>query len=296
MKFVFVITNLIFSLNAFKEPTDLYIVGDILSDTGNAYEITGGRRPNAKLYPIHRYSNGLIWNDYLAEKYPNLNIKNYAVGGATTDNDMINLEPDSPSVKEQALKISEELSKPTSKKCRSNKYNKRIVIIWAGANDFIANATIASKETIPNLAKITSILKQTKKFDNILLFNFVNLVQTPFGNILPPNEKEGLNKVIIQLNQALVKAINDEQAKDPSQKLTLIDANKITSKLISIPSSKSHNWEPFGYCVDRKNPLTTNICEDPNNFFFWDQQHPNTESHKRISSELDTIFNQLGYI
>ncbi|KXN65180.1 carbohydrate esterase family 16 protein [Conidiobolus coronatus NRRL 28638] len=260
MKSIFAIDNLIFSLSAFKEPTDLYIVGDSLSDTGNAYKVTCGKRPNTTLYTNHRYSNGPVWNDYLAEKYPNLKVKNYSVGGATTDNN-------------------DELSNSTPKKCKSNKSSKKLVVIWACGNDFIANATIASKEIIPCLLKITT-----------------SLVQTPFGNILLPTKKEGLDKAIVQLNQGLSKAINVEQAKDPSQKLTLVDINQIISKLISVPSSISHNWEPFGYCVDRKNPLTTNICENPNDFFFWDQQHPNTESHERVSNELETVFKQLGYI
>jgi phospholipase/lecithinase/hemolysin len=296
MKSIFVITNLIFSLGAFKEPTDLYIIGDSLSDNGNTFELSGGKRPNTRIYTNHRYSNGPVWNDYLAEKYPNLNIKNYAVGGATTDNDVVNLVPGVPSVKDQALKISEELSKSAPKKCGSNKKNKRIAFVWGGSNDLFVNATASSKAIIPSLLNIANILKQTKKFDHIFLCNLVNVAHTPFGMSLPPAENEGLNLGIIQLNQALAKAINGEQAKDPSQHLTLVDADQMAMKLVTVPSSKSLNWEPYGFCVDDLNPLTAIICNNPNDYFFWDNQHPNTESHRRISNELDAVFKQFGYI
>jgi phospholipase/lecithinase/hemolysin len=262
-----------------------------LSDTGNAYKLTGGKSPNTRIYTNHRYSNGPVWNDYLAEKYPNLNIKNYAVGGATSDNDVINLVPGIPSLKDQALKISEELSKP-SQNCESNKENKKIAFIWGGNNDFFVNATVASKAIIPNLMNIVDILKQTKKFDYIFICNLVNIAHTPFGMSLPPTENEALNLITIQINQALTKAISDEQAKNSNNCLMLVDADQIAMKLITAPSSKSLNWEPYGFCVDDLNPLTTNICNNPNDYFFWDRQHPNTESHKRISNELDNVFKQ----
>ncbi|KXN65181.1 hypothetical protein CONCODRAFT_13328, partial [Conidiobolus coronatus NRRL 28638] len=98
------------------------------------------------------------------------------------------------------------------------------------------------------------------------------------------------------LNQALTKAINDEQAKDPSQRLTLVDADQIFMKLVTVPSSKSLNWEPNGFCVDDLEPLTTNICSNPNDYFFWDRQHPNTESHERIYNNLETVFKQSNLI
>jgi phospholipase/lecithinase/hemolysin len=296
MKFIFVITNLIFSLNAFKEPTDFYIIGDSLSDTGNAYKLTGGSRPDTRIYTDHRYSNGPIWNDYLAEKYSNLNIKNYAVGGATSDNDVINLVPGIPSLKDQALKISEELTSSDSKKCGSNKKNKRIAFIWGGSNDFFVNATTASKVVIPDLLNVVGILKQTKKFDYIFICNLLNISLSPFGMNLPPAENEGLNLLHIQLNQELAKAIKDEQTKDPSQHLTLIDANQLVMKLVAVPSSKSHSWDPYGFCVDDFIPLTTSICNNPNDYFFWDREHLNTESHKRVSTELETVFKQSNLI
>jgi phospholipase/lecithinase/hemolysin len=296
MKRFFLISNLILSLGAFKEPTDLYIVGDSLSDNGNTFELTGGNSPNSRFYSNHRFSNGPVWNDYLAEKYHNLNIKNYAVGGATADNEVINLIPGVPSLKDQALKISNELNKATPKKCKSNKGNKNLAIIWTGGNDLFANFTIAGKTIIPSLMNIVDILKQTKRFEHIFIFNILNIIHAPFGNILPPAEVEGINKAIIQLNQALFKAINDEKAKDTNQSLTSVDFDQIASKLISIPSSKSLNWDPYGFCVNDLNPLDVKVCNNSDDYFFWDKQHPNTASHKRISNEIEVVFKHLNLI
>lgn len=73
--------------------SDLVIFGDSLSDTGNLSLISGGAFPgNAQPYAPGRYSNGLLWTDYLAAGLGDANDaqsvmlggNNYAFAGART--------------------------------------------------------------------------------------------------------------------------------------------------------------------------------------------------------------------
>jgi outer membrane lipase/esterase len=73
--------------------SDLVIFGDSLSDTGNLSLATGGLYPgNAQPYAPGRYSNGLLWTDFLAAGLGDANDaasyrlggNNYAFAGART--------------------------------------------------------------------------------------------------------------------------------------------------------------------------------------------------------------------
>jgi phospholipase/lecithinase/hemolysin len=294
MKSIFLFSSLALGLDIFKK-TELYVIGDSLSDDGNVWVLTDGKRPDARVYPEHKYTNCLVWNEYLGEKYRKLNVKNYAAGGSTVDGDILRFDTDVPSLKEQAIQISGELDVPVSRSRDWLKINKRIAVIWGGSNDFVANATVAAKTIIPNLLNIANILKQTKKFDDIFIFNLVNIAKTPLGNSLPAPQKAMMSQLMIQINQALEKAVQDAQAKDPSQKLTLVDADSIAAELISIPQS-SEKWEPLGSCVDSSHLNTTQICEHPEYFFYYDLKHPNTISHKGFSEKFEEMLDQYNYI
>lgn len=67
----------------FKE---IVCFGDSLSDDGHgSFALTNGTWP-AKQYYQGRFSNGPTWVEHVA---PNTPLRNYAVGGATSDNDLV---------------------------------------------------------------------------------------------------------------------------------------------------------------------------------------------------------------
>ncbi|KXN65436.1 hypothetical protein CONCODRAFT_12961, partial [Conidiobolus coronatus NRRL 28638] len=138
MKSILFYSSFVLNLSALsvKSSIDLYIVGDSLSDNANTWTLTNAKRPDARVYPAHKYTNGLVWNEYLSEQYPNINVKNYAAGGSTTDGDVLRLDTDVPSLKEQALQISSELAKPERKKCGVHPKNRKLAVVWGGSNDF----------------------------------------------------------------------------------------------------------------------------------------------------------------
>lgn len=68
-----------------SEPPDSFIVfGDSLSDTGNAFDLSGGTNPESPPYFEGRFSNGPIWAEILpaARGVDPERFQNFAVGGA----------------------------------------------------------------------------------------------------------------------------------------------------------------------------------------------------------------------
>ena len=76
-------TGLLATATPARAFTQLIAFGDSLSDTGAVYAATFGLFPTADYYN-HRFSNGPIAVDYLAQSLGNIPLTSYAVGGATT--------------------------------------------------------------------------------------------------------------------------------------------------------------------------------------------------------------------
>ncbi|KAJ1966419.1 hypothetical protein H4R35_006982, partial [Dimargaris xerosporica] len=68
----------------------IYVFGDSLSDTGNLFKELQGIYPPPEYYTDHqgtvgRFTNGKAWPDHLQDMlHPNVQVKSYAHGGATT--------------------------------------------------------------------------------------------------------------------------------------------------------------------------------------------------------------------
>ncbi|KAF9995538.1 hypothetical protein BGZ80_009023 [Entomortierella chlamydospora] len=63
---------------------NMIVFGDSFSDTGNVFQLTNQTWPRLTFYPDGRFSNGPVWTDYVTMDQQ-LNLTNYAFGGATTD-------------------------------------------------------------------------------------------------------------------------------------------------------------------------------------------------------------------
>ncbi|CAG8552006.1 2591_t:CDS:2, partial [Ambispora leptoticha] len=72
---------LTFSQNFYKR---IVVFGDSYSDTGNVYKLSDGEWPPPHLHK-GRFSDGPVWSEYVAKDL-NLELVDYAHGGATTDN------------------------------------------------------------------------------------------------------------------------------------------------------------------------------------------------------------------
>ncbi|KAG0201288.1 hypothetical protein BGX28_005840 [Mortierella sp. GBA30] len=67
---------------------NMVVFGDSFSDNGNVYRLSQGSWPRKAFYTSGRFTNGLVWADYVA-KDKRLKLTNFAFGGATTDSETV---------------------------------------------------------------------------------------------------------------------------------------------------------------------------------------------------------------
>ena len=274
---------------------ELYVFGDSLSDTGNTFDFTAGNIPPTPPYFPGRFSNGLIWIDYLAE-YLGLNPTtyadivlgglqptegiNFAFGGATTgEENTVFLTfpnvPNLPALPDQISIFTENFSTTAD--------TEALYIIWGGANDYLPTEGIfepftTSTESINNLSNaITSLADVGAK--NIMVVNLPNLGDTPVAfnaNQQQPGTVERLNDLSEEHNTALAAEIDDLS-------LSLApDVNLISYDLNQLFTAVTKNPEQFGFTNITTGCLLVG-CTNPDEFLFWDTQHVTTAANQLIA-------------
>ncbi|WP_242040487.1 SGNH/GDSL hydrolase family protein [Coleofasciculus sp. FACHB-1120] len=238
----------------------IYVFGDSLSDVGNVLEATNGQYPPSPPYFQGRYSNGPVWADYLASK---LKLKsstetNFAYGGATTGNSR-QITP--------GLLAQIESFKAT----HSSANPKALYVVWAGANDYLRGAT-DSTVPINNLAIAVKSLSAAGA-KNIVVVNLPDLGKLP--GTRTTQRSESLNVLTKKHNSGLAASLNGlRQQLNADTKITYLDVNSLYNQV-------TNNPKKFGFtnvtnaCVSR-----AKICNNPNEYLFWDSIHPTTAAHK----------------
>ncbi|MGB3205148.1 MAG: SGNH/GDSL hydrolase family protein [Crinalium sp.] len=249
---------------------EIYVFGDSLSDIGNMSQATQGYSPPSPLYYKGRYSNGLVWVDYLASKLKlTLNKKNnFAYGGATTGNST-----------QTPLGLLTQIKRFRSNHSSANP--KALYIIWAGANDYFRGAS-DSTTPINNLTLAVKSLSAAGA-KNIAVVNLPDL-----GN-LPGTRNSQYSALLTDVtkkhNSGLVKSLTDLRQQLRSDiNIKYIDVNSLYKQAISNPKK-------FGFknvtqsCISR-----SRICANPNEYLFWDGVHPTTSAHKIL---VESAFYEL---
>ncbi len=167
--------------------TSITFFGDSYVDTGNLFQLTGGVLPPSPPYATGRYSNGLVWSEYLAtslgrptDAAPALLTGrasgNYAVAGARTDGST------PPGTQAQ---IGAYLSRPSATPATLTDPNG-LYILFAGGNDMrdagaltdptarAAAAAAAAQRVITQAGQLAAAGAR-----NVLLFSLPSVGATP---------------------------------------------------------------------------------------------------------------------
>ncbi len=249
---------------------EIYVFGDSLSDVGKVFKATQGKNPPNPPYFSGRFSNGPVWVDYLASqlKLTSNPDTNFAVGGATTGN----FKNDIPGLIAQIERF---------KATRSSADTDALYIIWAGANDYLGGGTDPAVPVNNLTLAVQSLLALGAK--NIAVVNLPDLGKLP--ETRTSQRSAYLSDLSRQHNSRLATAISNlRQNIGPDIKIAYLDANAIFNQVLKAP-------EKFGFknvtqpCI---NPGS--ICENPNEYFFWDGIHPTTAAHKLF---VDLTFSAL---
>ncbi|HEY9599761.1 MAG TPA: SGNH/GDSL hydrolase family protein [Cyanophyceae cyanobacterium] len=290
----------------------LYVFGDSLSDTGNAFIATGGlvnptqaTPPSPPYFPGH-FSNGPIWVDDLGSKLgltptvyaslipggpiPTQGI-NFAVGGATTGefNAFVPSPPFPPSGLQAQIKTFTSL-KAAGLPADSN----ALYTVLAGGNDFISGSM--PSESVNNVSKaVTDLYNAGAR--NILVGNLFDLGKTPralgfdplnpvvpgtaqLGTLFTNGYNNGLAQTLGSLSQSL-----------PGINLISLDINSVINNAIE---QSKNSGSPFTNvtqaCLFDPSCISSNPVEQ-NQYLWWDGIHPTAGGHRLIA---DAAIQALG--
>lgn len=287
--------------------SQLFVFGDSLSDTGNLFNASGGQFPPENLgYFNGRVSNGPNWVDYLSQDLglstptPVLNVLdgtpptggiNYAFGGATTTT--------ANTLDSNLFGLPQEIGAFTNPLIQNNQTAdaNALYIVWAGANDYLPTTSpnftpfTTPETTVSNIAGAVNGLAGVGA-KNIMVVNLPSLGNTPLANglspfpapDLPPNTPDRLNNLTDAHNALLSTTLDNLSSALNGQNVNLIslDVNALFQEVLDPTRS------PFSNLTD---PCILNpSCTNPDEFLFWDGNHPTTATHRLIGQ---LAFNSL---
>lgn len=259
--------------------SQLYVFGDSLSDTGNAFTATRGLVPPPPYFD-GRFSNGLIWVDYLAQDLglnPSPNT-NFAFGGATTGSGNTIL-PRLPGLQQEVDGFTQ--ANPTADP-------NGLYIVWAGGNDFLGGGVTDPTGPITNLSKAVTSLAGVGA-QNIMVVNLPNLGLIPISSsnsqvsstlsYLSGTYNSGLAQTLNALKPQLGTDVN----------LTFLDTNSLFNQIITNPAEFNFT-NVTDACLSVLSCVSGNQNEQ-NQYLFWDGIHPTTAGHQLIA---DLAFSSLN--
>lgn len=274
--------------------SSLSVFGDSLSDSGNAYTLSGGIWPPSPPY-AQQFSNGPTAAQYLADR---LGVEllastaggtNFAVGGATTGLQNYNYEVSSPFALPQTLAQTGTLAQVAGYVGSAPSFDpaSSLFMLWAAPNDFFLALTqgtdllAAAEAAVSNLITSIGLLASVGATD-FLIPNMPNLAQTPFGLSQADADRAALDLLSRGFNDALFDALDLVRAGLISglpSDLNLIsfDTAAFLDEVISDPAR-------FGF-VDVTTPcaLLPTGCEG---FLFFDGVHPTTAGHLLLAERF----------
>lgn len=284
--------------SAFAQTCNVYAFGDSLSDIGkkskeSMFVLSDKLEPPSKPYFNGRYSDGLVWVEYVkALACPEGYVESYAAGGSYTDERNLNVDiaPDAVGL---AIQVDHAIGDGVTFG------GDDLVLIWAGANDYIFD-TIAGSTPDPSVvvANIFDTIDQLAAHGatKFLVPNMPSLGDTPFAAALDPTGElflsEGLNLLSEGHNQILAGYSANVNSLGLGVTIVLVDVNSTLNAILANP-------QDFGFqnadnsCLAQdefRNRIPTGICPEQGNTFdasgivFWDLLHPTTAIHQLIAA------------
>ena len=259
----------------------LFAFGDSLSDSGNAYALTGGVYPPSPPY-AQRESNGPVAVEWLAARLGITGFApstaggtNYAIAGASTGT--------SNSVGLPGLSNTGIRSQVTNFTTSAPIFDPATALffVWGGANDFIIafdtgqNPLTTGAQAILNLTNDIALLASVGA-QHFLVLNLPDLGATPFGRAIDPLAltvlSQGFNAGLASALAGVETSLGlDIQEFDVFGLLHNVIVNPAAYGLINVTDP----------CF---NGIT--MCAQPDQYLFWDSGHPTTRAHQLLADAL----------
>ncbi|KAF9874187.1 GDSL-like Lipase/Acylhydrolase [Colletotrichum karsti] len=269
--------------------SSIVVFGDSFSDNGNgSARVSNGSWPSDEYYN-GRFSNGIVWSEYVAGSL-SIPLYDYAVGGATTSNSLIQgyTGPKSsiavPSVVDQSVSF---LGKTTPQgegfsTTDSAAMATPLFVLFAGANDILFNANISASQSYQALAQVETQLRDAHPTSEILTISPPDLARLPYGFFVDGVAKQQLETYTNHLGELLATsktgAVN-------------IDLRPLFDDFEYYAAPESYGFTAlgkYGSCLVGAYGETPNvtICGDAERRVYWDEYHPTTLTHSWIAKRV----------
>ncbi|KAF7343174.1 Carbohydrate esterase family 16 protein [Mycena venus] len=272
------------SYNPFKH---LVVFGDSFSDNGNgAYRITNHTWPADPAYYGGRFSNGPVWVEDVASKL-HLSLTDYAVGGATSNNTLVQGYTGPNSIQPVPSALDQLNSYLASSSATSATAQETLYVILIGANDVFFLPQVNASQSVAAIASVVEKLHAKLGATNFLLATYPDLSRLPLSAYIPSSAAASLKAYTTSLRAGLF-ALKSHR---PHLHIALADLYMLFQDFFAHP--KSYGYDPS---TDGKSCLTgayseapRMLCSDPDNYIFWDEYHPTRKSHKYVAELAEGV-------
>ncbi|CNJ86702.1 putative lipase/acylhydrolase [Yersinia aldovae] len=260
----------------------MVIFGDSLSDTINVYNGSYGTVPNSNTWFLGRFSNGLVWHEYLSKKHIKVPGYTWATGNAESGNNLI------------FSGLGQQLDSFESYLKKSNRYDigQTLFLAMFGGNDFITGSK--SPDDIINNYKTSLVRLKNLGAKQIAIFTLPDFSPIPAVKNGSLSEKDKLKNKSIEFNTKLSSLINMLKLTYSDVKWIIPDLSSAFDKIIKNPASFNY-VNSKDTCLNLRDSSLDYIagaspreeCKNSNGaFVFWDNMHPTTKMHENISDIL----------
>lgn len=244
--------------------------GDSNTDTGNVYNLTNYTWPIVPPYYHGRFSNGPVWIENLGIS----NIKNYAYGGATTDNNLVKGYTALDTILVPGVRQQIQIYLNETNGININ-FTRTLYVIRVGGNDYYFNSTLSPSIVADSTINgVKDLLNLGAK--HILIVNQSPVQTMPF--IQTEEQSIYYRDRTIYHNKNLSKGIEKLGYDHHQVSLYLFDVYTFMLKTISNNSNVFTNIKDN--CWNISNGRIIISCTNPNSYVYIDQYHFTARMHE----------------
>ncbi|KAF8524476.1 GDSL lipase/esterase [Gautieria morchelliformis] len=252
--------------------------GDSLSDNGTgAWTVSNHTWPRNEAYFGHRFSNGPVWVEVLAERL-GMELVDNAVGGATSNN----------SVVQGATGPNSSIPVPSAVDQVAKYFNTHkvgpgdIFVIMIGANDALFKLSV--DDVTPAVSSIIKSLYE-KGGEKFLVVSYPNLGRLPLRAFSNNATSDTLEKLSFTLQRSLLN-LRYQFCRGTDIQVGFVDVYSLFLKMMLTPID--YGMDPGTIAksclVGAYSEAPSALCNDPDKYIFWDEYHPTRVVHRYIGA------------
>ncbi|GJJ10949.1 hypothetical protein Clacol_005178 [Clathrus columnatus] len=249
---------------------------------GRGWELNNHTWPSDPAYYNHTFTNGPLWANFLADML-NLDLEDYAVGGATSNNSVVQGLSGAkgdipvPSLIDQYASFIE----------KQSVLGENTYAILIGANDILLGNNITA--VVPAVSAVIQDLQLRNEGPSTYLIGVPpDVGRLPYRAFVSPETSEQQSALSKDLRTALTQMYTNLCGLG-HPKIILFDLFTLFENMMSFPEQFGFDPTKIGVsCLVGAYGETPNrsLCSDPQRYIFWDEYHPTTRAHGFIASKV----------